>query len=373
MQHNSLHLLREHLRGSLLWLRQLLIDTDSYSNDWPPPFNIKPGRHFALRGDNDEEVIEKLKKQQRKYWVFKFVDLVFVALLSKLSKVLENCALSFHSFVFVTSLFCLLFVTRMMADEYGVQFIAHDSFHIICYYVYFMSNFIMVLNINVVENHEHLDSVCSADFVSFGFFVGFVCSRLVILTLFSRVVVEDELWKESSQKTLGHELHDTVLANCQHQAQWTEVDGEGRYVPCAQCAAHEFANCDADDGCARCARHEECFWACKDSCNAILAQYPNQRFTPEDIAFSVGMLRTLKVPTARTLPLHSNHWQIIPLTFSPLWSLFPPFPIRTPSYPAVCIWPDLALPSSIPRFSPSTSKSAATWRGSSISTLKPTA
>ena len=354
-------------KGVTLWLRQLLIDTDSYSSDWPPPFNIQPGRHFALRGVNDEEVIENLKKQQRKYWVFKFTDLVFVALLSKLSKVLENCALSFHSFLFVTSLFCLLFVTRMTADEYGVQFIAHDSFHIICYYIYFMSNFIMALNINVVDNHSHMDSVCRADFVSFGFLLGFVCSRAVILVLFSRVIVEDEIWMEWAKKTLGHELHDTTLTNCQDQGQWTAPDGEGNYIPCAQCAAHEFSDCDANEACARCARHEECFWACKDSCNTILAQFPNPRFIPDDISYSIRMLKILKVRSSPCTRIATKESMLSTHHLS----LSPHNP-RKPSLPAACFWPALTRACSTHHISLSRRRSGATW-SSSTSTMKPTA
>ena len=286
---------RQRLREALLFIRKLLIDSESYLPDWPPPFNVDASssksndHHFALRGDNDDEVREKLKDQQRKYWVFKFVDLVFVALLSKLSKVLEYCALSFHSYLFVTSLFCLLFVTRMTADEYGVQFIAHDSFHIICYFVYFMSNFIMSLNINVLENDDHQDASCKANFVSFGFSVGFLASRAVILILFYRVVFEDELWKESSQMTLGHE----VVVGL-----WSEEDARGNFTPDEKCRKHEFEDCDETKGeCIRCKRHDECFWACKDSANTILQRYPISKGSfeaPDELQYNLHMLGILK-------------------------------------------------------------------------------
>lgn len=222
------------------YLRNALIKLDIYSpGDWPPPFKEKPSVEVALRGAKDEVNKEKLREQQRLKggWVFRFVDLVYVALLSKLSHAIEYCALSLHTFIFVVSLFCVLFVTRMNADDYGVHFIADDTFHSVAYFVYFLSNFVMTLNIHVsTEFHDHSDSSCNADFVSFGFFVGFFFSRLVVLVLFLRVIFEDELWKEKKKKLMFAQIETSdkvgALAAEEHEC---ECEKEEHSENCNRC------------------------------------------------------------------------------------------------------------------------------------------
>ena len=54
---------RAALHSTLYWIRQVLIDSNSYLADWPPPFIIEADKrhHFALRGDRDDEVKEALR------------------------------------------------------------------------------------------------------------------------------------------------------------------------------------------------------------------------------------------------------------------------------------------------------------------------
>lgn len=141
------------------------------------------------KNEDDEEEDDK-----EGAWIFLFVDLVYVALLSKLSHVVEYCALSVHSFLFVIVIFSVSFVTRLTIDDYACRFKNNDVFHRIMYFAYTMSNFMMSLNVNAkhTEAGFHADHYCKANFYSFGFSVGFLVGRLVILILLAAVVFEDQ-------------------------------------------------------------------------------------------------------------------------------------------------------------------------------------
>lgn len=68
-------------------------------------------------GEGEEEETDTLA------WILLFVDLVYVALLSKLSYVMEYCALSVHSFLFIITIFSVLFVTRLTIDDYACRLV----------------------------------------------------------------------------------------------------------------------------------------------------------------------------------------------------------------------------------------------------------
>jgi hypothetical protein len=83
----------------------------------------------------------------------------------------------------------------------------------------------MTLNIFVRDNAgtelQHTDEGCAASFVSFGFFIGFFFSRVIILVLFLRVIFEDELWIEKKEalfrpvtKSLSHGVDEEELMRC---------------------------------------------------------------------------------------------------------------------------------------------------------------
>lgn len=233
---------------------------DDPKEDWPPPFVDKPSMVFALRGFKDQENKARLREQRmtKGFWVFKFVDLVFVALLSKLSQVLEYCALSFHSFSYVTSVFAVLYVTRMTMDDYGVQFLADDSFHVVLYFAYFMSMFVMTLNLHVNEDHSYpkSDAYCNANFVTFGFSMGFFASRIVMLILFTRVIYEDELWQSKKQQLICHDGEKKTAAETSSNK--SEAN--------ASTYEHDLVLCKPPEqgsgGCDRCLHHATCFETC---------------------------------------------------------------------------------------------------------------
>jgi len=243
--------------------REALIHMEIYDDpkeDWPPPFMDKPSMVFALRGFKDQENKARLREQRmtKGFWVFKFVDLVFVALLSKLSQVLEFCSLSFHSFSYVTSVFAVLYVTRMTMDDYGVHFLADDSFHVVLYFAYFMSTFIMTLNLHVDKDGVD-DASCNANFVTFGFSMGFFASRIVMLILFTRVIYEDELWQSKKQQLICHEeKKKTTVGDAHTYSKKSEVNAatyEHDMVPCKP-------PMQGGRGCDRCRHHATCFETC---------------------------------------------------------------------------------------------------------------
>ena len=152
----------------------------------------KPPLHPVLEEEEEEE-------DEEMSWIFLFIDLVYVAMLSKLSHVLTGCALSVHSFLFVITIFTVSFVTRLTVDDYACRFITNDLVHRIAYFIYTMCNFIMTLNVNsVMPDYDEVpsDGVCGANIYSFGYSCGFLIARLVIVCLLIAVIYEDQRHRE---------------------------------------------------------------------------------------------------------------------------------------------------------------------------------
>ena len=157
----------------------------------PPPHDV----------DEDEEEDEEVG------WIFLFVDLVYVALLSKLSHVIEYCALSVHTFLFVITIFTVSFVTRLTIDDYACRFVTNDIVHRLAYFVYTMTNFIMTLNANAHHTDYPSDKACKANFYTFGFSCGFLISRLVFMALLCAIIYEDQK-TDNEGNTLTNRRHD---------------------------------------------------------------------------------------------------------------------------------------------------------------------
>ena len=148
---------------------------------------------FNLAGAPKESVNEEEDEDEEVAWIFLFIDLVYVALLSKLSHVIEYCALSVHSFMFVITILTISFVSRLTIDDYACRFVTNDLVHRVAYFIYTMCNFIMTLNVNT----HHLegddvgkDSKCDATYYSGGYSAGFIISRIVIVLLLAAVIIE---------------------------------------------------------------------------------------------------------------------------------------------------------------------------------------
>lgn len=137
-------------------------------------------------------VIESEGEEIEGKWMFLFVDLVFVALISKFSTVMENCALSFHSMSFVSIMMSIMFITRLHLDDYCNRFYVNDLFHRLIYFCYTMCMFIMALNINAAPTGgAESDALCDANLYGFGFACGFVMSRFLTLLLYISLIAEN--------------------------------------------------------------------------------------------------------------------------------------------------------------------------------------
>lgn len=159
---------------------------------------------------------EEEDEQDSLAWILLFVDLVYVALLSKLSQVMEYCALSVHTFLFIITIFSVLFVTRLTIDDYACRLGNNDLYHRVMYFIYTFSNFVMALNLNTVHTEVASDAACQANFYSFGFSVGFLISRAVIVVLLGVVIWEDQ-------------FRATVLVERARDEENQPAQGQGRF------------------------------------------------------------------------------------------------------------------------------------------------
>lgn len=139
------------------------------------------------------EIVEGGEEAEESWkWMFLFVDLVFVALISKLAAVMENCAISFHSMSFVCTMMTMMFMTRLYLDEYCGRFYVNDLFHRLIYFMYTMSMFVMALNINTVPTDGAAsDALCNANLYGVGFGMAFLMSRFLMFLLYLSVIWAD--------------------------------------------------------------------------------------------------------------------------------------------------------------------------------------
>jgi len=125
-------------------------------------------------------------------WMFVFIDLILVALITKLASALQQCEISPHTLTFQCVMFVLMFMTRLQFDDYCNRFYTNDAFHRFFYFANVMAFFIMSLNVNIENtNHLRLDSMCKANLYGIGFGVGFLVSRFSLVVLYMSVMLED--------------------------------------------------------------------------------------------------------------------------------------------------------------------------------------
>ena len=135
-------------------------------------------------------------------WMFLLVDLMFVALVDKCSKVMLNCAISFHSLLFTSTVISVLYVTRLMLDDYCNRFYANDIFHRLIYFAYFLCMFVMVMNITVQQtNGRHDDELCAANIYGVGFGFAFIATRIMMVILLVLVIASDKTHNAAQQLT----------------------------------------------------------------------------------------------------------------------------------------------------------------------------
>ena len=71
-------------------------------------------------------------------WMFLFIDLILVALVSKCTRMIENCEISLHTIMFTTSIITVMYTTRLQLDDYCNRFYTNDLFHRFMYFMYMM-------------------------------------------------------------------------------------------------------------------------------------------------------------------------------------------------------------------------------------------
>jgi len=87
-------------------------------------------------------------------WMALFIDLVYVAMLAKLSHFVMYCnpglsAETFNVIIICFAIFNILFVGRLALDEYCNRFEENDIFHQILWFVYTYGSLLMVMNADV--------------------------------------------------------------------------------------------------------------------------------------------------------------------------------------------------------------------------------
>lgn len=152
-----------------------------------------PKLHFNEDKGSYEVSAETEAGKQEGQWLFLFVDLILVALISKISMAVEECELSSHTMTFQCVMFISMFMTRLHMDDYVNRFYSNDVFHRFFYFVYIMAFFIMALNVNIADSdHTHSDARCDANLYSYGYGIGFLLSRLSLLVMYLSVMMEDK-------------------------------------------------------------------------------------------------------------------------------------------------------------------------------------
>ena len=147
--------------------------------------------HHEEKSEASSEDEEEEEEEVGGMWMFLFIDLVLVALTSKCAQALEFCALSTHSLLFASTVFTVMFLTRQYLDEYCNRFYANDIAHRLCYFCYVGAFFVMALNVNSVDNEDHLDYKCKSNLYGSGFGVGYITTRLITGLLYGLVMFDE--------------------------------------------------------------------------------------------------------------------------------------------------------------------------------------
>ena len=141
-------------------------------------------QHYVLALTEEEEIAQSRKVT----WTFIFVDLIFLALVTKCASVLTACSLSVHTIMFCSIVITIMFVTRLHMDDYCNRFYENDLFHRILLFLYALCMFVMTLNVNAINtNGDPSDAGCEADLyvlcyiaLSPTFLLSLVCDGLFV-------------------------------------------------------------------------------------------------------------------------------------------------------------------------------------------------
>jgi len=165
-----------------------------------------------------------LEDEHEENWTALFVDLIYVAMCSKLAHTFLTCEMNLNLFLWTATLMQIFFFSRFFLDEYNIRFETDDLFHRMLTFLYIFGICIMLVNINFSPDGEggayrRLDEmsqesafspveayqrmlaatggaakpVCSLDAVSFhALSYGFYMTRVALLLLYVGIMLIDQ-------------------------------------------------------------------------------------------------------------------------------------------------------------------------------------
>jgi len=152
---------------------------------------------------NKHDSEHEIQQNKLGNWMFLFIDLIFVAVVSKCAIIMENCNTSLHTIMFCNTILAVMFITRLHIDDYCNRFYVNDVFHRILYFIYAMTMFVFGLNVNVLNTAgAHDDILCAANIYGYGFGMAFFTSRIIIIMLYGSVITSDETGLAKTQFAL---------------------------------------------------------------------------------------------------------------------------------------------------------------------------
>ena len=143
--------------------------------------------------------------EESESWMALFLDLLYVAMLSKLTDMMDNCYRNFEMFLICFCLLFLFFRIRNVIDEYAVRFFEDDVFHRMFYFIYTCGILVMVMNMDFYRNEtiarrilsssatSTIPSKCSIDAFFFsGYTYGFYITQLSVIGLYFTLMYIDK-------------------------------------------------------------------------------------------------------------------------------------------------------------------------------------
>ena len=89
-----------------------------------------------------------LEDEHEENWTALFVDLIYVAMCSKLAHTFLTCEMNVNLFLWTATLMQIFFFSRFFLDEYNIRFETDDLFHRMLTFLYIFGICIILVNIN---------------------------------------------------------------------------------------------------------------------------------------------------------------------------------------------------------------------------------
>lgn len=130
-------------------------------------------------------------------WMYLFLDLLYVCMMSKLSDLIVVCQPSPELICIIFSILYIFYSSRFLIDEFCARFAQDDVFHRLFYFIYTVGILVMVMNSEMLRfgsghSEEAFQESCHFDIDLFaGFGYGFIITRGSILTLYMVTMKHD--------------------------------------------------------------------------------------------------------------------------------------------------------------------------------------